>query len=192
MACLGTVLAFVPKSVSAHGAEYVFAKLTVGTDRRCTLEVTADYMDNPMIHGEADARTVIADLLSAQFGEASPAPEPMGEPKYEERQQFDPTTPAWGGEAARGQSHHLLTAIWRWKSSHPSVFLQMSSHTPFDALFWTVDSTQPVSKIRWTLLVPGDRSPTVTLPQSYLSAGAWTLCGLAMTAALLVLLRRRG
>jgi hypothetical protein len=173
----GLVALLVPVPVRGHGAEFLFAKLTVCRDRECFLEVTADYGANPMIHGEEDARSAVTGMLEiAPSADGKDRAEgPAGPPVIEKRQQLDPSTPGYDAGSAQ-ETHQLLTAIWHWKPPGRSLVLEVPQGNPFDALLWTVDQTKPEEKPHWTVLIAGDRSPVIALPQKGGTAMLWWIC----------------
>ena len=154
-----------PQHSLAHGAEFLFAKLSLCRDGKCQLEVTADYGDNPMLHDEGDARAAIAGLLRlADAAAAGGMGRPLGTVVFEKRAQLDPTTPGFQSFAENRGAHRLLTGIWRWQPEGRTVEFQVTPGTPFDALLWVVhESPKTAESPRWAMLIAGDHSPIIPL-----------------------------
>ncbi len=161
------VLAALPSLAHGHGAEFLFAQLTFCRDGACELKLTADYVGNPMIQSEEEARTIIAHLFHIREGERITPMQQLGAPAFTKHTRLDPSTPTFQSAGNVESENHLITGLWRWRPSMPSFTLEIPRDQYHDALLWTVDERQPPQpQNRWVMLLSGDESPVITPPHT--------------------------
>ena len=148
-----------------HGAEFLLAKLAFDQDARVTLEMTADYGDNPMIGSEDEARTALAGLLQVEVGGAW---KPLGELaalRMEQRSQLDLTSPMPYAADENKTPHQLLVATWQWLPTSESLRFQVPKGCKYDVLFWKASEPGKQETQPWKLLIAEDTTPVIEVPQ---------------------------
>ena len=169
----------LPLLASGHGSEMMQARFGCDAAGTITLEMTADYGGSPMLKDKEDARTALPDILRIEadgklFKLADLAPL-----AFEDRDQFDPSSPMPQGPEDAGVRHQLLTAVWRWPCTAESLRFTVPKGCVHDTLFWKPETGgQP----KWSMLLAGDFTPAISVPHARFSAS------LAVAALLFVLL----
>lgn len=166
--CIGGVLG-APLFAFGHGAQFVLGKVTPLEGGRVRLELTADYGQNPMIESLEHARESLCDLMRWRGAGKDELPfQVLPEPVFEERAKLDPTIPLPTDEEQLAADHQLLTGIWEWGTGTEGVQFQVREKTPLDVLLWTERPEASSSEnegTRWAVLIAGDVSPVVELPE---------------------------
>ena len=159
------VLAALPSLAHGHGAEFLFAQLTFCRDGACELKLTADYVGNPLIQSEEEARTIITHLFQIREGELITPMQKIGAPTFTKHTRLDPTTPEFQSAGNVESENHLITGHWRWRPQAPTFTLEIPRDQYHDALLWTTDEQQPPEpQNRWVMLLSGDVSPLLAHP----------------------------
>ena len=154
------VASALPLLVYGHGGEFLEARLEV-QGGMVNLRMVAQYGDNPMIADEAEARQVLADALRIEVGTAGTnhrldelAPLVMAP-----RAARDPESPMPPATDDHAHSDKLLEASWNWAATEENVSFFVPETSRQTVLFWM---PAPGEKSpRWSLLVQGDRTPTI-------------------------------
>lgn len=185
----------LPLLAVGHGNEFLDARFEL-RDGVLRLRIVADYGGNPMIADEAEARKVVADALRVELGTSKTqhrldelAPLNIAEHATRDAQSPMPQT-----EVEPKQPHQLLTAYWHWTAPDGEVRFLAPETSNQTVLFWMHEPD--VSPPRWSLLVPGDRTPAIVVKRPW-----WThtwlwgaiIAGVILLAviAIRLLLRRR-
>lgn len=184
----------LPLLLYGHGGEFLEARLETqgGT---VNLRIVAQYGDNPMIADEAEARKVLADALRIEVGNAKTnlrlnelTPLVMAP-----RAARDPGSPMPSSPDDQAHSDKLLEASWNWAATEENVSFLVPETSNQVVLFWM--PTPGEKSPRWSMLVPGDRTPAifVKLPwwRARWVAGAGVGLVLLVTATVYLYLRRR-
>jgi hypothetical protein len=154
-----------PSRAEAHGAEYLGAKLRVLPDGGITLEVTADYGENPMLSSREEALIAVKDLLEIELEDGFVPWSKLAELKWEDRSQPDRSSPL--PTDAVEKPHQLVTAIWAWQP--PPGMKKVRFHVPKgvvqDTIFWLAEPGVDRTKQRWCMLLGGDSTPEIPLPE---------------------------
>lgn len=186
----------LPLFAYGHGAEFLDARFEL-REGVLRLRIIVDYGGNPMIADEAEARKVLADALRIELG-ASKSQHRLDELaplKIIKSATRDTQSPMPQTEANPEQPHQLLTAYWRWAAPDGEVKFFAPETSQQTVLFWLREPN--VSPPRWSLLVPGDRTPLIVVKSpwwKHLWLWGAILIGVilaALTTIRLRLLRRR-
>lgn len=155
-----------PLSAFGHGGEFLLARLSVLPNREVRLEITADYGENPMISCAEEAQALIPDILQLQGKGKSQALRELAPGKFEKHAKLDPTAPlpVLPGEADK--VHELITGTWQWKATGDSLRFEVPKGNPHNVLLWVTDGQTSMEKPRWNMLIAGDVSPVIALPQT--------------------------
>jgi hypothetical protein len=163
----GAVL--LPLLALGHGTEFLDARFEL-RDGVLRLRIVADYVGNPMIADEAEARKVVADALRIEVG-ASKTPHRLDELaplQIVERGTRDALSPMPRTEADDPkQPHQLLSAYWRWSAPDGEVRFFVPETSQQSVLFWLREPN--ISPPRWSLMVPGDRTPVMVVKHPWRS-----------------------
>ncbi|MBL9115487.1 MAG: hypothetical protein JNJ83_10820 [Verrucomicrobiaceae bacterium] len=164
---LGVVAVFAvlgTRSLSAHSSEFIGAKLTTGPGRQLTVEITADYGENPMITSLNEARTSILANLEVQT-EAGFVPLDMLAPiELAKHTQPDRSSPLPTDPSDK--AHQLLRGTWKWQPPHgqKAVRFRVPEDVVHSTIFWLNDESLPQDKRKWSMLLGGDSTPEIPLP----------------------------
>ena len=164
--CLFGGAFWAPLFASAHGTEFLLAKLTFTPQGRATLEVTADWENNPLLDGRDHAARVLPDALQWMDRDQ---PRPITELSpfaIEDRSVLDPTCPIPPEAIETSGSHRLLTARFDWQTQGDSLQFQVPSDSKHDVLLWMIDPKQPEADPRWMMLLGGDVTRIIPIPRS--------------------------
>ena len=157
-------IVLAPVGMSAHGVEFLSARLTLLPDAEVLLEVTADYGSNPMLVDETSARAALADPIRLREGDALVPLAERATPHVAENDDWEEFAPAaYLPDDAEGQAHQLLTSAWRWRSTTPEIIFEMPKGKKHDVLLWTRDQSDAKAPPRWMLLLGGDRSKAIAV-----------------------------
>lgn len=182
--------ACVPGLVWGHGSEFLGAKLSVLPSRELVLEVTADYGENPMIANREEAREALQHLLALEVAGARKLLLDLAPLAFEERKQPDADSPLPVDQS--GKTHQLLTAIWRWQP--PQELEAVRFHVPEEVnhatVFWLEETGVPKEKKKWSMLLGGDATPAVPLPQ-VADSRLWSAFAVIICAAIAFFLLHR-
>lgn len=188
----GAVLA--PLFASAHGTEFLLGKLTLSPGEM-RLELTADCDGNPMIADKKEAAAILPAALHMRTGDEAKPLEAFAPIRLQDRTKFDESAPMPPGTFDNTIDHQLLTAVWQWKSGEGAVRFTVPKASKQDVLLWVVDSEKPKAEPRWMVMLGGDVSPPITLPQAKplmllalnpwaatntIAIGVITLCGIVL------------
>jgi hypothetical protein len=125
------------------------------------LRIVAQYGDNPMIADEAEARKVLADALRIEVGKAGTnhRMDELTPLLMAPRAARDPESPMPPSTDDHAHSEKLLEASWTWAATEEDVSFFVPETSNQVVLFWM---PAPGEKSpRWSLLVPGDRTPAI-------------------------------
>lgn len=154
------VASSLPLFLYGHGSEFLEARLEA-RDGRLNLRIVAQYSDNPMIADEAEARQVLADALRIEVGTArtNQRLEELKPLVMAPRAARDPESPMPSSPGDQAHSDKLLEASWSWAATEEDVCFLVPETSRQVVLFWM---PAPGEKSpRWSLLVPGDRTPAI-------------------------------
>ena len=180
-----------PLLAFGHACEFLTAKLDV-REGTVHLEVTADYGGNPMIEDEASAREAVRTVLQVVANNRQSALEELAPLRFERRRQWDAATPASFSPPPDGQEHQLLTAVWQWRTGAADVAFAVPKGSPNDVLLWTTAKHLPGKQVQWMLLITGESSPSIAIPN--VAPGKrwwWLLVSFALIAAVFLARRTR-
>ncbi len=178
---------FLPKQARGHGAEFLLAKLSFDAERRVTLEMTADYGDNPMIPDEAEARAALGDLLRVEIEGGWRRLDALAPLRVEARSQLDLTSPMPYSEEANKTSHRLLVATWQWLPTGASVRFQVPKGSKHDVLFWKASEPGHGEEAKpWKLLIAEDMTPEIEVPRR--DEWGWVRIAVELSGLLVIVL----
>jgi len=151
------VLLSLPQEASAHGSEYVYARLILG--ERPRLEVSLEYNDNPLVESPEQARAILErELLLRSGGRetdlASLAPRTV----WGEVKTFPQSAPVPVPLPDDGVDHRLLTVSVEIEGPFQ---LSLKPGSEQAVIYWIEEAETPP---RWKILLAGDTSPEVILP----------------------------
>jgi hypothetical protein len=187
----GAIMA--PLLAFGHACEFLVAKMEV-RQGMVQLEITADYGGNPMLPDETAAREAVQRILQVHTAGQSHPLQDLAPLTFERRQQWDPATPASFAPPPDGQSHELITARWRWQPTVNEVTFSVPKGSPNDVLLWTTAAHLPGKQVQWMLLIEGDSSPVIAIPQPPSTSRSqwwWSPLTLFALAAVLLFVRSR-
>jgi hypothetical protein len=163
---LSLVAGFVlPMQAVGHGAEFLLAKLSFDEECRATLEMTADYGDNPMIAGQDEARAALADMLRVEVGGVWQRLSEVSPVSVELRSQLDLSSPMPYAADANNTPHELLVARWQWLPTSASVRFKVPKGGKHDVLFWRAKELGNAEPKQWNLLIAEDVTPSIEVPK---------------------------
>lgn len=151
----------LPLFACGHGMELMQARLEFEAEGTVRLEITADFGGNPMLNSEEEAHSALQDLMLVQASGEWRQLAALSPLQWEERHEFDPTSPVTPPPATEGQPHQLLTAVWRWKPSQKALCFKVREGSVHDVLFWYNDSA---GKSQWRVLITGESTPPLPVP----------------------------
>ncbi|SKA80568.1 hypothetical protein SAMN02745166_00655 [Prosthecobacter debontii] len=176
----------------AHACEFLLAKLEVQPER-VTLEITADYGGNPLIPDEAAAREAVLNSFHVYLGGQTQRLEELEPLRFETRMEWDPTAPTAMAPPPEGQTHQLLTGIWKWRPHTDHIVLGVPEKNPLDVLLWTQNEKLPGKEAKWMLLIEGEKTPEIVIwppvPRPPVHPGRQILSSLIWAMGLLWLIR---
>lgn len=154
-----------PLSAFGHGGEFLLAHLSVLPNREVRLEITADYGENPMISSAEEAESLIPEILQLHTDGKPRTLNTLSPGKFEKHDKLDPTAPipVLPGEADK--VHELLTGSWQWKPAEDGLRFEVPKGNPHNVLLWVTTDQNGSEKPRWNMLIAGDLSPVIPLPQ---------------------------
>ncbi len=188
------VASSLPLFVYGHGGEFLEARLEA-KDGMVNLWIVAQYGDNPMIADEAEARKVLADALRIEVGTArtNHRLEDLTPLVMAPRAASDPESPMPPSTDDHAHSEKLLEASWNWAATEEDVSFFVPETSGQVVLFWM--PTPGEKSPRWSMLVPGDRTPAifVKIPRwrTRWATGTGVALVLLVTIAVHLYLRRR-
>lgn len=159
----GVLLA--PLVASAHGTEFLLAKLTVGESSQLRLEVTADCGGNPLIADAKTAEELLPNALRVRIGDRSHPLSDFGRIAFESRTTTDPTAPLPQGAPHLAGPHQFLTAVWKWQPNCDSIRFEVPKGSLHDVLLWMIEPGSSTTNPRWSMLIAGDASPEIPISQ---------------------------
>ena len=187
--------AALPLLAQAHDGEFLQARFEA-RHGVLHLQIIADYGGNPMIADEAEARRVLADALRIEVGESKIQHrlDELAPLTIKPRAARDTQSPMPHTENDPEHPHQLLAASWRWSAPDGEVRFFVPETSRQTVLFWVHEPG--ASPARWTMLVSGDRTPTIAVKRpwwkhSWLWAALIMLGLLATVTAGRYLYRRR-
>jgi hypothetical protein len=162
LAAGGAVLA--PLCAFGHAAEFLSAKLTLLPNAEVLLEITADYVGNPLITDEAVAREALIDPIRLRRDETLLPLAELSAASVTQHDNWAEFAPAsYLPSDTEAQPHTLITASWRWRHSEPEIVFEMPKGKLHDVLLWTRDQANPAAPPKWMLLLAGDRSKAISV-----------------------------
>lgn len=159
--------ALLPLLALGHGTEFLDARFEL-RDGVLRLRIVADYAGNPMIADEAEARKVVADALRIEVGPSKTQHrlDELATLQIVERGTRDDQSPMPRTEADDPkQPHQLLSAYWHWSAPDGEVRFFVPETSQQSVLFWLREPN--VSPPRWSLMVPGDRTPVIVVKRPW-------------------------
>lgn len=174
-------LAF-PAPAFAHGNQFLCARVTIGDDGHVTVDLTADYGDNPNIADAQAAREVLREALRVQLGNDLIPLERVGELRFSERDRYSDDSPV--PSAVEPGPHRLVIASWQARLPGQRLVFAAKERTPLDVVMWQAGEKSSPGQSRWILLIAGERSPAFILTPAAASIPAGWFAGLALLAAL--------
>ncbi len=185
------MLLMLPVLLRAHGSEFLGAKLQVLPSRELHLEITADYGDNPMLSDRAEAEMALSALLEAGYEDRRASLTELAPLRWEDRTEPDRASPLPTDDS--GKAHQLLTAVWRWipPADTAEVRFHVADAVNHATVFWLEEEGIPREKKKWSLLLSGDATPAIKLPEvSDYDRHVGFVAIICLGAALVVVLRR--
>lgn len=179
----------LPLLVYGHSTEFLDARFEL-RDGVLRLRIIADYAGNPMIADEAEARKVVADALRIELGASKTQHrlDDLAPLKIAERGTRDAQSPLPQTEADPQKPHQLLTAYWSWAAPDGEVTFLAPETSKQTVLFWLREPD--VSPPRWSLLVPGDRTPAIVVKHPWRTR-VWIWGAIIAAAFLLIMILSR-
>ena len=169
---LASAMGLVPSRAPAHGGEFMLAKVATANGS-VWLELTADYGENPMLHDEAEAREALRHVLQVRLGASSRKLDELSPIRFEKRTQFDDDAPLPKAPSGNLPSHQLVTALWQWKPNAAAISFEVPKGNPHNVILWLANTEAPREKTQWLLMIAGDYSPAIPIPQETWS---WRRC----------------
>lgn len=164
--CLFGGAFWAPLFASAHGTEFLLAKLTFTQQGRATLEITADWENNPLLEGRDHAARVLPGALQWMDRDQARSLSDLSLVTLEDRSVLDPTCPLPPEAFETSGNHRLLTARFEWQAKGESLQFQVPAGSKHDVLLWMIDPMQPQDHPRWMMLLGGDVTRLIPVPKS--------------------------
>lgn len=154
--------ASVPGTASAHGSEYVYARLVLGSHPQ--LEVCLEYTENPVVQSRTDALATLArDLLVHVNGLDSSLADLTPQPVWGETGAFPQSAPVPVPQPGDGSNHRLVTASIDLTHVRGELQLALKPGSEQAVIYWIEEPGSDPSQMRWQVLLAGDQSPGVDL-----------------------------
>ena len=184
---LGRILPLItavllPAIARAHSTDFILVKVSPHAGR-VDVELTADYGGNPMFQDRAEAQAVLTGVLRVRTADGSSRALTVLAPlRFEDRRQFDPSTPIPLDPVSGAEPHQLLTAVWSWNCAAQKVAFDMPGDSNQSVILWTPqdphsrsggagngnkssgNTSAGAGETRWVFLLPGEVSPEVAIP----------------------------
>ncbi len=173
-----------------HAGEFILAKLSTEKGQ-IRLELTIDCTDHPMIRSEEEARQILSRTLLLQVGGKSSALSDIAPFRYERRTSIDPEAPIPKDTHETDLPHRIVAALWQSDIPPSTITFQNAAHSSLSVILWQPPTTPGAQPI-WTMLGPGDSSPSVTVHSASprLAFLPYAVAG-AVAIAIVIAFRRR-
>jgi len=185
-ACLLT-----PLFVSAHGTEFIMARMNVIEDQSLIeLRLGMDYLGNPMIADEAAARAALQEALHVRHGGKTTRFTDLAPLTLESSSSWEDTMPDSLQPPNDGQPHQIMIGTWRWQADAESISFTVAKGNRNDVLLWQQAGD---GEVKSTMLLGGDISPALTLaqpPASWKNKG-WMIPASVLAGIIIIRFKRR-
>lgn len=157
---------WLPLLADGHGAEFLDARFEA-RNGLLHLQIIADYGDNPMLANETEARKALSDALRIELASSKTQHrlDELAPLKITPRVERDAQSPVPKSGDHAEHAHHLLAASWRWAAPEGEVRFLVPETSHQTVLFWLHEPG--VSPPRWSMLVPGDRTPAIVVKRPW-------------------------
>ncbi|WP_206026127.1 hypothetical protein [Roseimicrobium sp. ORNL1] len=170
-------------ALMAHDTGLVYARLErPSSGGKVMLQATVECLSNPMVPTQEAAREALVTLFdlqnaSSENGGVAGAGRTtrgklLGVPAWSVQAEWtDNSVPvSVQGPEDDAEEHCWVTARWELELlTDEAVCLHVNADTKLGALLWEVppsgQSPDPDGRTRWQILLPGDRSPRLNVPQ---------------------------
>lgn len=173
------IMLLQPAALMAHDTGLVYARLErASSGDKVTLQATVECLSNPLVPTQEAAREALLTIFDLQNasnengGMAGRAVQGklLGTPEWSVQSEWtDPSVPvAVQGPEDDSEEHCWITARWELElPKHEAVCLHVNADTKLGALLWEVHPSgqSPDGRTRWQILLPGDRSVHLNVPQ---------------------------
>lgn len=168
-----------PAALMAHDTGLVYARLErASSGGKVTLQATVECPSNPLVPIQEAAREALLTIFDLQNASNENGGMPgrttrgklLGTPAWSVQSEWtDPSVPvSVQGPEDDADEHCWITARWELElPKHEAVCLHVNADTKLGALLWEVQPSgqSPDGKTRWQILLPGDRSVRLNVPQ---------------------------
>ena len=185
-ACLLT-----PLFVSAHGTEFIMARMNVIEDQNLIeLRLGIDYLGNPMIADEAAARVALQEALHVRHGDKTTRFTDLAPLTVESSSSWEDTMPDSLQPPDDGLPHQIMIGTWRWKSDAQEVAFTVTRGNRNDVLLWQQTGN---GEVKSTMLLGGDVSPALTLapPPAPWENKGWMIPASVLAGIIIIRFKRR-
>lgn len=166
----GGAVLLAPLLAYAHSTECLQARLEV-IGGNVHLDIIADYGMNPVIRDEASARLALHEALRVKMNDQLKPLTDLAPLDITWRYQYDPQSPLL--PSVEDTEHQLLGAHWKWPCTEAVLSLAVEESSRHQVLLWQPQAHEPA---RWVMLLAGDASPVLQVPQVASSPWLWYTC----------------
>lgn len=182
---VAAILLLQPAVLMAHDTGLVYARLErASSGGKVTLQATVECLSNPLVPTQEAAREALGAMFDLQnvslenggvgvgaTGRTARG-KLLGAPEWSVQSEWtDNTVPvSVQGPEDDPEEHCWVTARWELElPKHEAVCLHVNADTTLGALMWEAqpsrESRDPEGRTRWQILLPGDRSVRLNVPQ---------------------------
>ncbi len=156
----------VPGMARGHAGAFILAKCSPEASGQVSLVLSVDYSQHPLLKDRAAAVAAMGEVLRL----VTPAgPVPLGqvaEGELSDADRPDPELPVGVEPGEAGRGHQMAVMQYRWEPGVPELRFSMPTGNPHDVLFWLGGTARvPGEEVGWRILIAGDETPPVRVPQ---------------------------
>lgn len=162
----GVLFVGISPSLFGHGSEYVYAKLSIGSEpRSVVLELGVEFLANPLVDSKKEAHEILSADVLIESSVGAFSMRDLGEQvDWSERGQFDSDAPLAAAEHD-DEPHQMLVARADLSDLDvDSLNLRVSDESLQAVIFWVDEQPAESDTVRRVFLIAGDHSMPVDLP----------------------------
>ena len=160
------VLWWNPATAWSHAGTFILAKCSTDPAGAVSLELTVDCAQHPTLTDRAAAITALRGALMVVSSEGPLAVDSLAMGVAENSTVPDSEIPVSEVAKEEGRSHDFVRMRYSWHPGVPEIRFTVPTGNPHDILFWLSGAARPATgPVPWRILIAGDVSPPVPVPQ---------------------------
>lgn len=170
----------------AHALPFITAQLQVTADHpgELRLSLAVDFANNPLIADKAQAKEALKNALMVHHGEKKIPIHQLAPLAFGKSTSWRGILPESAIPSDDDQPHEWITASWSWKTLSPEVSFSVEKGSFNDVLLWR---KQKNGEVKSMLLLPGDVSSTIDVPQRLFPSLTSRMASLVVIVGLLAI-----